>query len=151
MVTKSPTINNRRARHDYAISDVYECGMVLEGSEVKSIRSGHVELGEGYARVEDGEVWLHNVHINPYEFSRGEVDPLRKRKLLLHTKEIGELFRATQENGVTLVPLKIYFKEGRAKLELGIGKGKHQYDKRQALRKKTDEREAEREMKARRR
>lgn len=145
MTTREPTINNRRARHDYAIEKTYECGIILEGSEVKSLRAGHAQLTEAYARVDNGEVWLFNMQITPYEFSRGEIDPQRKRKLLLKMKEIGELYQATQEKGFTLIPLKAYFKNGRVKIELGVGKGKKTYDKRESIKKRTMAREAQRD------
>jgi SsrA-binding protein len=145
------TINNRRARHDYLILDTYEAGIVLKGSEVKSIREGRATLSEAYARAENGEVWLYGMHIQPYPYSRDELDPLRRRKLLLHHKEIGELARATDEKGVTLVPLKCYFKDGRAKLELAIGRGKRAYDKRQAISERDAKREAQRALKERNR
>jgi SsrA-binding protein len=140
-------ISNRKARHDYLVLDVYECGIVLVGSEVKSLREGHGNLQDAYARVEDGEVFLHGMHISPYAFSRGDVDPLRKRKLLLHRRQIEELQRASQEKGVTLVPLKVYFKDGRAKVELAVARGKRAYDKRQALAERDAKRETERALK----
>jgi SsrA-binding protein len=145
------TINNRRARHDYLILDTYEAGIVLKGAEVKSIREGRATLSEAYARVENGEVWLYGMHIQPYPYSRDELDPLRRRKLLLHHKQIGELARATDEKGVTLVPLKCYFKDGRAKLELAIGRGKRSYDKRHAIAERDAKREAQRALKERNR
>src|SRR5262249_13386573 len=104
-------ITNRKARHDYFVLDTYECGVMLKGAEVKSIRNGRANLQDAYARVDDGEVWLFGMHISPYEFSRGELDPVRKRKLLLHRREIAEITRATEEKGVTLVPLRVYFKD----------------------------------------
>jgi SsrA-binding protein len=140
-------IRNRRARYDYHVLDSLECGIVLHGSEVKSIRAGHANLQDGYARVENGEVWLHGMHISPYEFSRGDLDPVRPRKLLLHHKEIDELTRATAEKGVTLVPLRVYFKDGRAKVELAVARGKRTYDKRRAIAERDAKREAERAMK----
>jgi len=140
-------ITNRRARHEYFVLDTFECGIVLHGSEVKSIRNGRANLQDGYARVEDGEVWLHGMHVSPYEFSRGELDPVRRRKLLLHHHEIAELARATAEKGVTLVPLRVYFKDGRAKVELAIARGKARYDKRQALAERDARRETERALK----
>lgn len=112
----SATINNRRARHDYLVLETFECGIVLKGAEVKSIRDGKANLREAYARVDDGEVFLHGMHVSPYSYSRAELDPIRPRKLLLHHKEIDELARASAEKGVTLVPLKVYFKDGRAKV-----------------------------------
>jgi SsrA-binding protein len=140
-------ISNRRARHEYFIEETYECGIVLVGSEVKSIRGGRANLQDAYARIDDGEVWLMGMHVSPYEFSRGEVDPLRRRKLLLHSREIDQLLRATETKGHTLVPLRVYFKDGRAKVELAVAKGKHHYDKRQSLAERDAKREAERAMK----
>ena len=141
------TINNRRARHDYLVLETSECGMVLKGAEVKSIREGKANLREAFARVEDGEVVLHGMHVSPYFYARNDLDPVRPRKLLLHHKEIDELARATAEKGVTLVPLRLYFKDGRAKLELAVARGKRQYDKRQAIAERDAKREAERAMK----
>lgn len=140
-------ISNRRARHEYFIEETFECGIVLVGSEVKSIRGGRANLQDAYARIDDGEVWLMGMHVSPYEFSRGEVDPLRRRKLLLHHREIEQLLRATETKGHTLVPLRVYFKDGRAKVELAVAKGKHHYDKRQSLAERDAKREAERAMK----
>jgi SsrA-binding protein len=138
---------NRRARYDYLILDTWECGIVLAGAEVKSMRDGHANLRDAYARVEDGEVWLYGMHVPPYAFSRGDLDPVRRRKLLLHHKEILELARGTEQKGHTLVPLRVYFKDGRAKLELALARGKRAYDKRQALAKRDADREAERALK----
>jgi len=143
-------ITNRRARHDYHIGDRYECGIVLRGAEVKSIRNGRANLQDAYARIDDDEVWLLGMHVLPYEFSRGEIDPVRRRKLLLHRKEIVELARATEERGVTIVPLRVYFKDGRCKVELGVARGKAQQDKRQAIAERDARREAERAMKEQR-
>ena len=145
----APTINNRRARYDYAISDTYECGLMLKGAEVKSIREGRATLNEAYARVQDGEVWLHQMHITPYPYAREELDPIRPRKLLLHHREIDDLARATSEKGVTLVPLRLYFKDHRAKILLGIARGKRTYDKRQVIAERDANREAQRAMKER--
>ena len=122
---------------------------MLEGAEVKSIRNGRANLQDAYARIDDGEVWLYGMHVSPYEFSRGELDPVRRRKLLLHHKEIVELQRATEEKGVTLVPLRVYFKDGRAKVELAIARGKARYDKRQAIAERDAKRETERALKGR--
>lgn len=144
-------ITNRRARHDYVVLDTVEAGIVLEGAEVKSIRDGKANLREAYARIDRGEVWLHGMHVTPYAYSRGELDPLRRRKLLLHHGEIAELARSTSEQGVTLVPLQLYFREGRAKVELAVARGKRTYDKRQAIAARDAQREAERALKARRR
>jgi SsrA-binding protein len=140
-------ITNRRARHDYLVLDTYECGIVLEGAEVKSIRAGHANLQDGYARVDRGEVWLFGMHVRPYSYSRGDLDPVRPRKLLLHRAEIDDLAKATAEKGVTLVPLRVYFSDGRAKVELGVARGKRTYDKRQALKARDARREADRAMK----
>ena len=134
-------IRNRRARYDYLVQDSFECGIVLAGSEVKSIRAGRANLQDAYARVEDGELWLHGMHIAPYEFSRAELDPIRRRKLLVHRKEIDTLARATGEKGVTLVPLRVYFKDGRAKVELALARGKKLYDKRETEKKRSWDRE----------
>jgi SsrA-binding protein len=141
------TINNRKARHDYLILDSFEAGIMLAGAEVKSIREGRAALGEAYARAQNGEVWLLGMHVSPYAYSRDELDPVRPRKLLLHHREIDEITRATAERGVTLVPLKLYFKDGRAKVELAIGRGKRAYDKRHALKEREATRETQRAMK----
>jgi len=143
-------ISNRKARYDYFVLASYECGIVLKGPEVKSIRNGRANLQDGYARIDDGEVWLFGMHVSPYEFSRGDLDPVRPRKLLLHHKQIVELARATEERGVTLVPLSVYFKDGRAKVELAIARGKARYDKRQAIAERDAKRETQRAMKGER-
>ena len=143
-------ISNRKARYDYFVLETYECGIVLKGPEVKSIRNGRANLQDGYARLDDGEVWLFGMHVSPYEFSRGDLDPVRPRKLLLHHKEIGELARATEERGITLVPLSVYFKDGRAKVELAIARGKARYDKRQAIAERDAKRETQRALKGER-
>jgi SsrA-binding protein len=111
------------------------------------MREGHANIRDAYARVEDGEVWLFGMHVPPYSFSRDDLDPVRKRKLLAHHKEILAMARGTEQKGHTLVPMRVYFKDGRAKLELALGQGKHSYDKRQALAKRDADREAERAMK----
>ena len=144
-------ITNRKARHDYFVLDTYECGVTLKGAEVKSIRNGRANLQDAYARVDDGEVWLFGMHVSPYEFSRGELDPVRRRKLLLHSREIVELTRATEEKGITLVPLRVYFKDGRCKIELAVARGKARYDKRQAIAARDARRETERDLKEMRR
>jgi SsrA-binding protein len=141
-----PTINNRRARYDYFVLDTYEAGIMLAGAEVKSIREGKSNLTDAYARVQNGEVWLHGMHISPYEYSRGELDPIRPRKLLLHHREIDAIARATADKGATLVPLRLYFKEGRVKIELAVAKGKRSYDKRHAIAERDANREADRAM-----
>jgi SsrA-binding protein len=136
---------NRRARHDYAIEETFEVGIVLTGAEVKSLRNGKASLAEAYARVTDGEVWVDNLHISPYEHAGQKgMDPLRPRKLLLHKKEIVRLIGKTQEKGLTLVPMKIYFTRGMAKMELGLGRGKRQFEKRDAKLEKEHRREMER-------
>jgi SsrA-binding protein len=140
-------ITNRRARHDYLVLDTWEAGIVLAGAEVKSLRDGRGNLQEAYARVEDGEVWMHGMHISPYAYSRLELDPVRQRKLLLHHKEIAEIQRGVAERGHTLVPLRVYFKDGRAKVELALARGKRAYDKRQAIAARDAKREAERALK----
>jgi SsrA-binding protein len=141
-------LRNRRARHDYFISDIYDAGMVLVGSEVKSIRDSRANLQDAYARVVDGEIWLYGMHVSPYPFAHTDPpDPMRRRKLLLHRKEIVELARATDEKGFTLVPLEVYFEEGRAKVKIGVARGKAHYDKRQSMAARDAQREAERAMK----
>src|SRR4051794_38630286 len=139
-------ITNRKARHEYFVLESYEAGIVLRGAEVKSIRNGRANLQDAYARIDDGEVWLFGMHISPYEFSRGDLDPVRRRKLLLHQKEIVEIARATEEKGITLVPLRVYFKDGRCKIELAIARGKARYDKRQAIAARDAARETERAL-----
>ena len=144
------TINNRRARYDYLVLDTYECGIMLAGSEVKSIREGKANLRDAYARVQDGEVFLHGMHVTPYFYAADDLDPVRPRKLLLHRRQIDELARVTLEKGVTLIPLKLYFKDGRAKVELATARGKRAYDKRQAISERDAKREAERAIKGER-
>jgi SsrA-binding protein len=140
-------ITNRKARYDYLVLDTWECGIMLAGPEVKSVRGGRANLQDAYARVEDGEVWLYGMHVSPYSYSRMELDPVRKRKLLLHRKEITALERGTAEKGHTLVPLRVYFKDGRAKVELALARGKRAYDKRQTMAERDARREAERALK----
>lgn len=137
---------NRRARHDYAIEESLEAGIVLTGAEVKSLRAGRVSLAEAFAHVRDGELWLENMHIPPYEHadSKGTYDPRRARKLLLHREQIERLIGKTQERGLTLVPLRLYFTRGLAKLELGLARGKRQFEKRQAIAEREHRREMER-------
>ena len=147
MAASAPTIVNRRARHDYFIDESYECGIALAGGEVKSIRDGKANLRDAYARVEGGEVWLYGMHIAPYAFARAELDPERRRKLLLHRREIDELHEASAQKGATLVPLRCYFKDRRVKIELGVGRGKHTYDKRRSIAERDAKREAERALK----
>ena len=141
---------NRKARHDYFIHEIYEAGIELKGTEVKSLRVGKANLRDSYAEVKDGEIFIEHLHISPYE--QGNIfnhEPLRRRRLLLHKKEILKLFGKTREKGFTLIPLKIYFKKGRAKLELALASGKHNYDKRDALHEKSAQRDIERALKER--
>jgi SsrA-binding protein len=137
---------NRRARHEYDILDTLEAGIALRGGEVKALRSGQVSLQDAYARVEGGEVWLLGTHIAPYEYATGFgfVDPDRPRKLLLHREQIDELAGRLQQQSLTLVPLALYFKDGRAKLELALARGRRLYDKRRAIAEREANREAER-------
>ncbi len=141
---------NRRARHDYHVLDSWEAGIVLSGTEVKSLREGKANLTDAYGVVKDGEVWLLNLHISPYE--RGthfNHEPTRSRKLLLHRKEIRKLIGAVERQGLTLVPLELYFKGGRAKVRLALGKGKKQHDKRADEKKREDERDMARALRTR--
>ena len=142
---------NKKAYHDYHIDEVMEAGMVLKGSEVKSLRAGRANLKDGYAKIKNGELYLYNVHISPYTHATYDApDPLRVRKLLLSKREIKKLIGRVQEKGLALVPLKIYFKEnGKAKLALGLARGKKLYDKRAALKKRESDRDVEREMRKR--
>lgn len=136
---------NKKANHDYSIEETYETGIVLQGTEIKAIRAGRVNLKDAFARVQQGEVFLHNMHISPYEQgNRYNHEPLRTRKLLLHRKEISKLIGLTKEEGYALVPLKVYLKNGFAKVLLGLGKGKKKYDKREDLKKKEAKRDVER-------
>ena len=141
---------NRRARHDYAIDETIEAGLVLTGTEIKSIRAGRANLAEAYARIEHGEAWLIGAHIAPYEQgNRNNHEPTRTRKLLLHRDQIAELIGRTQAKGFTLVPLRLYIRNGLAKLEIGIARGKKVHDKRRAIAERDALRELERETKAR--
>ncbi|WP_345750641.1 SsrA-binding protein SmpB [Microbacterium rhizophilus] len=143
---------NRRARHEYTIEKTYEAGLVLTGTEVKSLRQGRANLSDGYAFIDGGEAWLDAVHIP--EYSQGtwtNHSSKRTRKLLLHREEIVKLSHAVSAGGYTLVPLRLYFLDGRAKVELGVAKGKREFDKRQTLRERQDKREAERAMRTRNR
>jgi SsrA-binding protein len=142
---------NRRAFHDYAIEDTLEAGLVLTGTEVKSLREGRASLTDGFAQIIDGEVWLYNVHIPEYiSGTWTNHTPRRIRKLLLHRKEIDRLAARTAEQGLSLIPLELYFKDGNVKVELGVGRGKRTYDKRQDLAKRDAAREIDRELKRRR-
>ncbi|SFH52201.1 SsrA-binding protein [Tindallia magadiensis] len=141
---------NRKARHDYFIEEVYEAGIALKGTEVKSIRGSKVNLKDGYARVENSEVFLYNVHISPYE--QGNIfntDPLRVRKLLLHKKEIRKLIGYVQQKGYSLIPLRVYLKKGLVKIELAVARGKAKYDKRQDIAKRDADRKIQKELRER--
>lgn len=143
---------NRRARHDYHVEDVYEAGLVLTGTEVKSLRAGRASLVDGFAIIKDGEAWLQNVHIP--EYTQGtwtNHEPRRRRKLLLHKGEIDRLLGKTQQRGLTLVPLSLYFRDGKAKVELALARGKRVYDKRRALAARDAEREMDRALRRRER
>jgi len=141
---------NRKARHDYHILETYEAGMELKGTEVKSLRSGKANLKDSYAQVENGELYVFNMHISPYEQgNRFNVDPVRRRKLLMHKKEIMRLLGKTKEKGLTLVPLKVYFTRGKAKIELALAQGKKLYDKREAQAEKSAKRDIEKAIKER--
>src|SRR5438105_15007062 len=143
---------NRRARHDYAIEETFEAGMVLTGPEVKSLRAGRASLSDSYARVDGTAVWVENLHIPPYEMAdMRRYEAKRPRKLLLHRQEIRRLIGKTAERGLTLVPLKIYFTRGMAKMELGLGRGKRQFEKREATLAREHRREIERAFRSRQR
>lgn len=142
--------NNKKAYHDYFIEEKYEAGLVLHGTEVKSLRMGKCSIKEAFIRIEKGEVFVYGMHISPYE--KGNIfnkDPLRVKKLLLHRQQIRKLIGNSSEKGYTIVPLQVYFKDGRAKIEIGLAKGKKLYDKRQDIAKKDQRREAEKELKIR--
>lgn len=139
---------NRKARHDYTVVDTMEAGIVLQGTEIKSIRNGRINLKDGFARIRNGEAYLLNVHISPYE--QGNIfnhDPLRTRKLLLHKKQIAKLIAETKNTGITIIPLKVYIRNGYAKVLIGLAKGKKQYDKREDLKRKEINREIDRTLK----
>jgi SsrA-binding protein len=146
-----PVARNKRARHDYEILETWEAGIVLTGTEVKSLRDGRAQVTDAYAVVKDGELWLLNAHIAPY--SQGNIwnhDPLRTRKLLLHQKEIQKLIGAVERKGLTLVALELYFKNGRAKVRIGLARGKKAHDKRADLKEREDQREMRRALKVHR-
>jgi len=145
---KKVVTQNRKARYNYFIEDTYEAGMVLLGTEVKSLRLGRVNLKDSYARVKKGEVFVYQMHIGAYPFAHyGNHDPLRIRKLLLHKREIKRLYGKLNEKGYSLIPLKLYFQNGKAKLTLGLAKGKRKYDKRESIRSRDQERDLERSKK----
>ena len=139
---------NRKARHNYFIEETYEAGMVLLGTEVKSLRLSRVNLKDSYARINKGEVFVHQMHIGAYPFAYYDNhDPLRKRKLLLHKYEIKKLYGKVNEKGFSLIPLKIYFQKGKAKLTLALARGKRKYDKRESIRRRDEQRDLERSKK----
>ncbi len=141
---------NKRARHDYHVVDSVEAGIVLKGTEVKSVRLGKVQLVDGYVKVQEGELFMHGVHISPYEQgNRFNVDPRRTRKLLMHRVEIARLERQVLEKGMTLIPLSVYLKRGRVKVEVGLCRGKRSYDKREAIRRRDADRDMERAVRRR--
>lgn len=141
---------NKKANHDYTILETYEAGIALTGTEIKSVRAGKLNLKDGFARVRNGEAWLENVHISPYkEGNQFNADPMRNRKLLLHKKEIKKLEVALTQQGLTLVPLRAYLKHGYAKVLIGVAQGKKNYDKRESLKRKDQEREIQRAVKER--
>ena len=142
--------NNKKAYHDFFIDETYACGIALHGTEVKSMRMGKCSIKEAFVRIEDGEVFVYGMHVSPYE--KGNIfnkDPLRVNKLLLHKYEINKLLGKIKEKGYTLVPLQVYFKDGKVKVEIGLARGKKLYDKREAIAKKDQRREAEKEFKVR--
>jgi len=144
---KKVVATNRKARHEYEILDTYEAGLVLKGPEVKSLRQGKVGFQDAFARLERGEVWLYSLHISPYEqAARENEDPMRTRKLLLHKQEIRRLVGQVEEKGLTLIPLQIYFRRGYAKVTLALARGRKLYDKREKLKRKTQDDEARRAM-----
>jgi SsrA-binding protein len=140
---------NRKARHEYEIMDTYDAGLVLVGTEVKSLRAGRVNITDGFCRIEHNEAWLYNMHISPFDQgSRFNVEPVRKRKLLLHSWQIEELRNKMEQKGFSVVPLSLYFQRGFAKIEIALGKGKKLWDKRESIAEKDQEREARRQFKA---
>ena len=146
--TRKQIANNKKAYHDYFIDETYETGVVLHGTEVKSMRMGKCSIKESYIRIENGEVFVYGMHVSPYE--KGNIfnkDPLRVKKLLMHKYEINKLAGKVAEKGYTLVPLQVYFKDGKVKIEIGLARGKKLYDKREAIAKKDQRRETEREFK----
>ncbi len=147
-VKNASLAQNKKAYHDYNILETIEAGIVLTGTEIKSVRASRINLKDGYAQIRNGEAWLMNVHISEYDQgNRFNHDPLRARKLLLHKKEINKLIGETGQQGSTLVPLKVYLKNGFAKVLLGVAKGKHEYDKRETIKRRDQEREIRRTLK----
>ena len=149
MAANSTLITNRKARRDYFILETIEAGIELKGTEVKSLRNRRGNLGDSFARIVNGEVWLFNFHISPWDFGNiNNHDPYRDKKLLLHKREINRLFGAVSQKGHSLIPLTVYLKHGKVKIELAVGKGKVMHDKRETIKRKTAEREAERAIKS---
>ncbi len=152
LAAQRDVVVNRRARHDYFVEDTIEAGVMLTGSEVKSLRAGKGQLKDSYARVRDGEVWLLNAHISEYlPAARFGHEPTRPRKLLLHRREITRLIGKVAEQGLTLIPLRVYFRHGHAKVELGLARGKKHFDKRESLKERETQREIDRHLRGRRR
>ena len=143
-----PVVTNRQALRDYYIEKAYEAGLELAGNEVKSLRAGKANLKGSFARIEKGEIFVYNMHINPYEYSQEEYDPLRPRKALLHKAQIKQIWTGLSQKGYSLVPLKIYFKRGYAKIELALARGKKHYDKRRVLKEKQAKREIDRALRS---
>ena len=143
---KSISITNRKARHEYHIGETFDAGLVLSGTEVKSIRAGQASITESYCKVQDGEIWIHGMHIAPFEQgNRWNVDPLRPRKLLLRRSEINRISRQLAEKGLTLIPLKVFFSRGYAKISVGLARGKKLWDKRESIAERDSERERRRQ------
>ncbi|SRR5579875_416601 len=137
--------DNRRARHDYEVLEVFQAGIELLGTEVKSMRAGKANLADSFARVDDGQLWLYNCHISPYDFgNRFNHDPLRKRRLLMHRKEIQKIKSRMQEKGLTIIPLRMYFRQNWVKVDLALARGRHLYDKREAISKRESKRQLDR-------
>jgi SsrA-binding protein len=151
MSGKKIITRNRKASHDYHIEEAYEAGMVLMGSEIKSIREGHINLRDGFVQERDDELWLMGVHIKPYEQASifGHEDPVRPRKILLHKREVGKILRQLNERGFTAIPTQVYLRRGLAKVEVALARGKRQYDKRQTIAKRDAKRQIERALKDR--
>ena len=148
MSKSAPTIQNRKARHNYHVEETFEAGIVLKGTEVKSLRNGNASIGESFAYLQEGEVWLRDMYIKPYKHgTHTNHDERRERKLLLHNREISELDKAVNRKGYTLVPLKVYFKKGYAKLLLGVAEGKKKHDKREDIKERDIKRELDRKVK----
>ncbi|MFC1480082.1 SsrA-binding protein SmpB [Candidatus Omnitrophota bacterium] len=146
MTQNKTIVTNRQALRDYHVDKIYEAGLQLKGNEVKSLRGGNANLKGSFARIENGELFLYGMHINPYEYSQEEYDPIRRRKLLLHKAQVKQLDVKSSQQGYTLVPLKVYFKRGYAKVEIALARGKRLYDKRIALKKNQAKREIERAL-----